>query len=180
MDGRPICATRLRCALWTLGLLTLVSGCPWDAEAATVPSTDAGFVPVPDEPTAGDGVHESSSDVDAGWNNEELAPVPSDEVLCMLRFTTSNQKYAGSRLSEVKMLLGGEPQESQSMMQANLQYRFSSNNKLGLCGINFTFDWRSNFGPQSEAAGGVVTIDYYLGKADVQGMPYPNCWPRPF
>lgn len=100
-----------------------------------------------------------------------LPPPPSEETLCALKFTEEDDEKAGSSFAQVKQIIGVAGSEAQSRSEAGLQYRFSDGT-----GASFRFEWREELeGPYVETD---VYPDYYLAGADVQGRPYPRCWPH--
>jgi hypothetical protein len=76
-------------------------------------------------------------------------------------------------MSESKMVIGSDGVEAQSKSEAGLQYRFSDGT-----GISLHFQWRDGFKGAYGTKSHKARPDYYLEGGDVQGMPYPACWPH--
>lgn len=106
----------------------------------------------------------------------DLPPFPGTETLCMLRFNEDDDdRKTGMSIDEVKTLFGTTDQESQSISDASLVYRFSCGGSDDLlCGISLSFMW---LGENWFATEGKYD-NYYLSAADVRGAPRPLCWPH--
>lgn len=99
-----------------------------------------------------------------------LPEAPTEDMLCSLRFTNDDEQ-AGNTFDEVKQLIGEPGSEAQSKSEAGLQYRFRDGT-----GASFRFEWREELHkPYKEEE---ITPDYFLSGADLQGRPYPRCWPH--
>ena len=100
----------------------------------------------------------------------KLPEAPTEDTLCSLRFTDDDEQ-AGTSFDEVKKLIGEPGSEAQSKSEAGLQYRFRDGT-----GASFRFEWREELHKPYHDED--IDPDYFLSGGDLQGRPYPHCWPH--
>jgi hypothetical protein len=149
----------------------VLAGCPYDGNA---PAGGSAGHPALLAAAAGSGIGGAQASAIAraiAAAQRPLPPVPDEATLCKLRFTNEDKEHVGTSLDECKELFGGTDQETQSISEASLAYRFADDSREVLRGISLAFTWRSQ--DFWDAPPG-----YYLDTADVRGMSRPACWPH--
>jgi hypothetical protein len=106
----------------------------------------------------------------------QLAPPPSLQTLCSLRFGRTS-------FGEAKKIFGKPQDESMDKTKAGLSYRYQQDKKDAVT-LQLTFSWSDGSVGWGTAVFGIggdeedLLTGYLLSEASLTGMAYPDCWPH--